>query len=189
MTVQLVPAYQLPQEVRQLFSEYTEMLLQGDPAFREYLTMQNYEDELEHPEKKYGLPGGRLYLCYAFSEDTGRPEKDGNRGITKRHGLPEKGKNSGGNLAGCIGLKKLDEAGCEMKRLYVRPCFRGQGIGDILIRQIIKDAKEIGYRHMLLDTLPFLQSAIHMYGKYGFYEIESYNDSPMDASIYMKLDL
>lgn len=76
-----------------------------------------------------------------------------------------------------------------MKRLYVRPCFRGQGIGDILIRQIIKDAKEIGYRHMLLDTLPFLQSAIHMYRKYGFYEIESYNDSPMDASIYMRLDL
>ena len=67
--------------------------------------------------------------------------------------LISKGKNSGGNLAGCIGLKKLDEAGCEMKRLYVRPCFRGQGIGDILIRQIIKDAKEIGYRHMLLDTL------------------------------------
>ena len=86
-------------------------------------------------------------------------------------------------------MKKLDEASCEMKRLYVRPFFRGQGIGDILIRQIIKDAKEIGYRHMLLDTLPFLQSAIHMYGKYGFYEIESYNDSPMDASIYMKLDL
>lgn len=42
---------------------------------------------------------------------------------------------------------------------------------------------------MLLDTLPFLQSAIHMYRKWGFYEIESYNDSPMDSSIYMKLEL
>ncbi len=189
MTVQLVPAYQSPQEVRQLFSEYTEMLLQGDPAFQEYLDVQKFEDELEHPEKKYGLPGGRLYLCYVFSEDAGGPETDGNCGITEGDGLPEKGKSGSGNLAGCIGLKKLDEISCEMKRLYVRPCFRGQGIGGILIRQIIKDAKEIGYRHMLLDTLPFLQSAIHMYGKYGFYEIESYNDSPMDASIYMKLDL
>lgn len=62
-------------------------------------------------------------------------------------------------------------------------------IGDLLIRQIISDAKEIGYSHMLLDTLPFLYSAIHMYKKWGFYEIPSYNDSPMDTSIYMRLEL
>ena len=78
---------------------------------------------------------------------------------------------------------------CEMKRLYVRPKFRGQKIGNLLVEKIINDAKKIGYSHMLLDTLPFLKSAIHMYKKYGFYEINSYNDSPMDTSIYMKLDL
>lgn len=49
--------------------------------------------------------------------------------------------------------------------------------------------REIGYSHMLLDTLPFLKSAIHMYKTYGFYEISSYNDSPMNTSIYMTLDL
>lgn len=76
-----------------------------------------------------------------------------------------------------------------MKRLYVRPEFRGNKIGYILIRQIINDAKEIGYRHMLLDTLPFLKSAIYMYKKIGFYEIPCYNNSPMSSSIYMKLNL
>ena len=76
-----------------------------------------------------------------------------------------------------------------MKRLYVRPQFRGKQIGNQLVQKIIEDAKEIGYSHMLLDTLPFLKSAIHMYQKYGFYRIESYNDSPMSTSIYMRLDL
>lgn len=76
-----------------------------------------------------------------------------------------------------------------MKRLFVREQFRGKNIGNILIQKIIDDAREIGYQHMFLDTLPFLESAIHMYRKYGFYEIESYNDSPMENSIYMKLDL
>ena len=76
-----------------------------------------------------------------------------------------------------------------MKRLYIRPEFRGQNLGKILVEKIIADAREIGYSYMLLDTLPFLQTAIHMYQKFGFYEIDSYNDSPMDTSIYMRLDL
>lgn len=76
-----------------------------------------------------------------------------------------------------------------MKRLYVRPAFRGRKIGNMLVEKIIDDAKKIGYLYMLLDTLPFLKSAIHMYKKYGFYEINSYNDSPMNTSIYMKLNL
>lgn len=76
-----------------------------------------------------------------------------------------------------------------MKRLYVRPQFRGNKLGERLVEKIIMDAKEIGYTHMLLDTLPFLEQAIHMYNKFGFYDIECYNDSPMRTSIYMKLDL
>ena len=126
---------------------------------KEYLEIQNYSEEMEHLENKYGLPDGRLYLVYCDEE-----------------------------LAGCIGLRKIDSQNCEMKRLYVRPQFRGRKIGNLLVEKIIDDAKKIGYSHMLLDTLPFLRSAIHMYKKYGFYEISSYNDSPMDTSIYMKLD-
>lgn len=158
--IQIVPAYDYPQEVKVLFSEYTQMLIEGDPSFRKYLDIQHYDDEIKHLETKYGKPYGRLYLAYCDEK-----------------------------VAGCIGLRKIDQQNCEMKRLYVRPQFRGNHIGDQLIRKIIEDARKIGYSHMLLDTLPFLESAVHMYKRYGFYEIESYNDSPMDTSIYMKLDL
>ena len=160
MSVKILPAYDFSQEIKLLFSEYTDILIEGDPSFKEYLEIQNYDDELKHLEKKYGLPYGRLYLVYYNNE-----------------------------VAGCIGLKKIDEKNCEMKRLYVRPKFRGKQIGEQLIEKIIKDAKEIGYSYMLLDTLPFLKGAIYLYKKYGFYEIASYNNSPMDTSIYMKLDL
>ena len=64
-----------------------------------------------------------------------------------------------------------------MKRLYVRPKFRGKQISEQLVEKIIRDAKEIGYSFMLLDTLPFLKSAINLYKKYGFYEIPSYNNT------------
>ena len=160
MSMKILTAYDFPEEIKLLFSEYTDILIEGDASFKKYLEIQNYDDELEHLEKKYGLPYGRLYLAYYNDE-----------------------------VAGCIGLKKINGKKCEMKRLYVRPKFRGKQIGEKLIEKIIKDAKEIGYSFMLLDTLPFLKSAINLYKKYGFYEISSYNNSPMKTSIYMKLDL
>ena len=160
MSMKILAAYDFPEEIKLLFSEYTDILIEGDASFKKYLEIQNYNDELEHLEKKYGLPYGRLYLAYYNDE-----------------------------VAGCIGLKKINGKKCEMKRLYVRPKFRGKQIGEKLIEKIIKDAKEIGYSFMLLDTLPFLKSAINLYKKYGFYEITSYNNSPMNTSIYMKLDL
>ncbi len=158
--IKIIPAYEHPGEVGALFTEYTDMLLAGDSSFQEYLDIQHYDEEIEHPEIKYGPPDGRLYLAYC----DGKP-------------------------AGCIGLRKIDRQNCEMKRLYVRPQFRGRKIGELLIRHIIEDAKETGYFCMLLDTLPFLQQAIHMYKKHGFYETGDYNDSPMNTSIYMRLDL
>lgn len=160
MGIKIVSAYNQNEAVSKLFKEYTDMLIENDSSFRKYLDIQNYNEEMEHLESKYGLPNGRLYLVYCDEE-----------------------------LAGCIGLRKIDSQNCEMKRLYVRPKFRGQKIGNLLVEKIIDDAKKIGYSHMLLDTLPFLKSAIHMYKKYGFYEIDRYNDSPMNISIYMKLDL
>lgn len=160
MKLNIIPAFEYPMEVKELFTEYTEMLIEGDSKFKEYLEIQNYDEEIRHLEYKYGPPAGRLYLAYY--ED---------------------------KLAGCIGLRKIDEENCEMKRLYVRPEFRGKAIGNALVEKIISDAKKIGYKYMLLDTLPFLGSAIKMYKGFGFYEVEGYNDSPMDTSIYMKLDL
>lgn len=160
MSLELLPAYGRAEEVASLFSEYTDMLIAGDPTFKEYLAIQNYDEEVNHLERKYGPPHGRLYLAL-----------------------------SDGQAAGCVGLRKIDARRCEMKRLYVRPAFRGRHIGDRMVRQIIADAKEIGYSSMLLDTLPFLKSAIRMYERYGFQEIPSYNNSPMDTSIYMELKL
>lgn len=160
MSATIVPAYNYPQEVGELFQEYTDLLATSSEGFRAYLALQHYDEELKHLEAKYGLPGGRLYLAYC-----------------------------GGKLAGCVGLRKIDHEACEMKRLYVRPQFRGKHTGGQLVDRVIADAKEIGYTHMLLDTFPFLDSAIRIYKKRGFYEIARYNDNPLDNCIYMKLDL
>lgn len=160
MGLNFVPAYGFPSETGELFREYTDMLIAGDSSFKEYLVIQDYDEELKHLEGKYGFPYGRLYLAYYDGE-----------------------------LAGCIGLRKIDGQNCEMKRLYVRSQFRGKRIGTQLIQRIIEDARQIGYSCMLLDTLPFLESAIHLYREYGFYETDSYNESPMSTSIFMKMDL
>ncbi len=160
INIKIIPAYDHPEEVGILFSEYTNMLIAGDRSFQEYLDIQHYDEELKHLESKYGIPFGRLYLAYCNEE-----------------------------LAGCIGLRKIDVQNCEMKRLYVRPQFRGKKIGNQLVQKVIMDAKEIGYSYMLLDTFPFLKSAIHMYKNFGFYLIERYNDNPMNTAIYMKLEL
>lgn len=160
MELEIKDGYEFKSELKELFTEYTDSLIEGDKTFAEYLQQQNYDQEVQHLEEKYGRPNGRIFV--AFYE---------------------------GKLAGCIGLKKIDDETCEMKRLYVRPEFRGKHIGNILASRIIEEAKNIGYKSMVLDTLPFLTSAIKMYKKIGFYEIEQYNDSPMKDAVYMKLDL
>lgn len=160
MNVTLTLAYDFPNEVREIFSEYMDMLLKNDPSFAEFLVLQNYDAELQDLEYKYGLPDGRLYLAHCD-----------------------------GKLAGCIALRKLDDITGEFKRVYVKPEFRGRHIGKKMVQQLIQDAKQIGYTRLLLDTLPFLQTAIQMYKKLGFYEIPSYNNSPMDTSIFLRLDL
>ena len=71
MDIKIIPAYHHSQEIRELFSEYTEMLISGDPAFKEYLEIQNYDAELEHLEDKYGMPAGRLYLAYCDGKTAG----------------------------------------------------------------------------------------------------------------------
>jgi ribosomal protein S18 acetylase RimI-like enzyme len=160
MEMEIKLGYEDSREIKELFLEYTEMLVENDGNFAKYLEVQNYDSELKHLVNKYGLPEGRLYIVKVENE-----------------------------VAGCIGLRKIDNENCEMKRLYVRPKFRGYKIANKLVEMIIYDAKRIGYKNMLLDTLPFLDGAIYLYKKFGFKEIESYNNSPMDTSIYMKLDL
>ena len=160
MKLEVKDGYNYKDEIKELFTEYTDLVIKGDKTFEEYLKKQHFDHEIMHLEEKYGRPYGRLYI--AFYE---------------------------GKLAGCIGLKKIDRKTCEMKRLYVRSEFRGKHIGNTLVQKIIDGAKEIGYKYIVLDTFPFLTSAIKMYKNMGFYEIEQYIDSPMKDAVYLKLDL
>ena len=136
--------------------------------FREYadwlqidLCFQNFEKELAELPGDYVPPSGRLLLAYETSE-----------------------------LAGCVALRRFDERICEMKRLFLRDQFRGKGLGRQLITAIIREARQIGYVHMRLDTLPpKMSDAIRLYRSYGFEEIDPYYQNPVPGAIFMSLDL
>lgn len=144
----------------ELLEEYTNMLMRQDKTAAQYLNQQNYAYEKEHLEEIYGLPLGRFLVVKVDDK-----------------------------IVGCVGLKHMQGGQCELKRLYVKESYRGQHLSDRLMEVILKEAKAIGYETIYLDTLPFLKEAIHLYRKFGFFECEPYNDSPMDTSIYMRLDL
>jgi len=125
------------------------------------LCFQNFDQELAGLPGRYASPEGRLLLAeYA------------------------------GQLAGCIALHRLEDRVCEMKRLYVRPQFRGRGLGGALAERVIADARSLGYSHMRLDTVePLMQDAIRMYRRLGFREIPPYCCNPIEGAVYMELRL
>jgi len=153
-------AYDEEEDIKNLFREYTDMLILENPNVKKILDTQDYNLELNSLKKKYGLPYGRLY-------------------IAKVGGVP----------AGCVCLRKIDDISCEIKRLYVKPQFRRNSIARKLMDRIVNDAESMGYKCILLDTLPFLYDAIKLYEKMGFYKTGSYNNNPDKMAVYMKLDL
>lgn len=90
-------------------------------------------------------------------------------------------------LAGCVALRRLDSGICEMKRLYVKPAFRGKGIGRMLARRVIEEARRRGYRRMRLDTLPVMTEATALYRSLGFGDIPPYTKTPIPLARHMEL--
>jgi GNAT superfamily N-acetyltransferase len=148
-------------------AECSAQVAQARELFQEYaqslgvnLCFQNFEQELAGLPGHYAPPDGRLLLA----------EYDG-------------------QLAGCVALHKWDD-GCEMKRLYLRPSFRGKGLGRAIAEKIIADASSIGYQRMRLDTIePLMKDAVELYRKLGFREIAPYRPNPIAGAMYMELQL
>jgi putative acetyltransferase len=95
----------------------------------------------------------------------------------------------GGVPAGCVALRALDSARCEMKRLYVRAAFRGAGLAGILVECVIERARALGYRELYLDTLPVMRAARAMYNLLGFRPCPPYLPDPTPGADCLILDL
>jgi putative acetyltransferase len=94
-----------------------------------------------------------------------------------------------GEPAGCIALRPLGRDDAEMKRLYVRPAYRGMGIGRVLAECIVDEARGLGYRFLRLDTLPAMGEAQRLYAALGFADCAPYNDNPIAGVRFMALEL
>lgn len=142
-------------------SQARELFLEYAESLGFSLCFQNFDKELAGLPGDYAPPRGRLLLAEYEGE-----------------------------LAGCVALHPLGAEICEMKRLYLRTNFRGQGLGRRLAERIIAEARQIGYQRICLDTVePVMKDAVAMYRKLGFKEIAPYCSNPIAGALYMELEL
>ena len=124
------------------------------------LEFQDFQQELSDFPGRYGPPTGVVLLV-----------------------------EEGDEIIGCVALRKLDENICEMKRLYVRPEYRGRNAGRLLVKGLIEEARRLGYTLTRLDTMPSMDVARALYTSFGFRQIDAYRHNPCEGAIFMELDL
>ena len=124
------------------------------------LCFQGFDTEVATLPGAYARPDGRLYLALTH-----------------------------GQAAGCIALRRFDATTGEVKRLWVRPPFRGRGLARELVQRVLDSAREVGYSRLVLDTLVGMTDAIALYRSVGVRDIEPYYDNPLPGPVYMALDL
>jgi ribosomal protein S18 acetylase RimI-like enzyme len=122
--------------------------------------LQDFAEELASLPGRYARPEGRLLLAMVE-----------------------------GQVAGCAALRSLDSETGEMKRVYVRPAFRGLGLGRMLAESILKESRAAGYRRVWLDTLPSMIGAQYLYRELGFRKIAPYGDNRVPEAVYLELEL
>jgi len=147
-------------ETPEQIEEVRRLLREYEASLGVSLCFQGFESELATLPGEYAPPAGSLLLA----SETGQ-------------------------ALGCVALRKLDDETCEMKRLYLRPDFRGKGAGRTLALAIIDEARKIGCNKMRLDTLPSMREAIALYESLGFKRIEPYYRNPVPGVVFMELKL
>jgi putative acetyltransferase len=124
------------------------------------LGFQGFQQELDGLPGDYAPPDGRLLLAREVDQ-----------------------------AAGCVAMRKLNEGICEMKRLYVRPKYRSNGLGRKLAEAILQEARAMGYRTMRLDSVARLKEAAGLYRSLGFIEIQPYRYNPLPDALFMEIEL
>jgi putative acetyltransferase len=127
---------------------------------QEDICLQSFAEELAGLPGAYGPPRGALLVA-----------------------------SDGTQIAGCVALRPLDEETAEMKRLFVRPQFRGNAIGPKLVAALAQEARRLGYQRVRLDTLPKMVAAQKMYESIGFHDIARYNGNASAGVRFMELQL
>lgn len=124
------------------------------------IDFQDLERELADLPNEYGPPGGAALLAWRGDE-----------------------------AVGLAAVRRFDERDAELKRMYVEPGARGLGLGERLAAAAIDEARRLGYRRLLLDTVDSMQPAIAIYRRLGFAEVEAYRHNPLPGARWFGLIL